>query len=82
MNENKTLPARPIGQTTHLLIGKTCKTPHIEELYFVMSHKYLPILLTHVDLYFIFSHRFSVIIVSHRAHEDAHLIGLIFVSCH
>ncbi len=39
-------------------------------------------ILTHVDLYFIFSHRFSVIIVSHCAHEYAHLICLIFVSCH
>jgi hypothetical protein len=24
--------------------GKTCKTPHIEESYFVMSHEYSPIL--------------------------------------
>ncbi len=24
--------------------GKTCKTPHMEESYFVMSHKYSPIL--------------------------------------
>jgi hypothetical protein len=35
-----------------------------------------------VDLYFIFSHRFLVIIVSHCANKVAHLIRLIFVSCH
>jgi hypothetical protein len=55
----------------------------MKKSYFVMSHEYSPILycLT-LFLYFIFSRRFSVIIVLHRAHEDAHLICVNFVSCH
>ncbi len=55
---------------------------HKEIVFCYVSRICAYFILPYVVLYFIFSRRFLVIIVSHRAHEDANLICLNFVSCH
>ncbi len=63
-------------------IGKNLQNPtHRRIVFCYVSRIFAYFILTHIDLYFIFSHRVLVIIVPHRAHEDAHLIRLNFVSC-
>ncbi len=55
---------------------------HKEIVFCYVSRIFAYFILPHVVLYFIFSCHFLVIIVLHRAHKDAHLICLNFVSCH
>ncbi len=66
----------------NIKFGKTWKMPHIQKLYFVISHENLPILYCRTLFCTLFSITVFVGIVLQRAHKDAHLFCLNYFSCH
>jgi hypothetical protein len=66
-----------------IFFGKTCKTPHIQKLYFVILHKKLSILYCRTLFCILYSVTGAAVgIVSQRAHKDAHLFCFYFLFCH